>query len=185
MKPEDAVNKIQGCGKNDLIGLWNTILLKKAWDWDPGWAFQYLIVRAFELEGAEVKYPFPVYLEKTKIEELDGYIYLKEYNIHIIIESKDQEEPQNITPIAKLRNQLMRRPAGTIGSIFSTSGFTWPSLLLGQFLAPHTILFWEKEEIEYCLKNSLFTRGVMIKYKYSIENGISNFVIDKAIINEK
>lgn len=180
MKKQDAKNKIQHINDNTgLLSLWNDILFKttKNSGWDAGFAFEYMILRAFELEGAETKYPYSVYMDGIEIEQIDGFVYLKEFNLPVIIESKDKGDPQNIEPIAKLRNQLMRRPAGAIGSIFSTSGFTGPAGILGQFLAPNTILFWEKEEIEYCLTKKYFIQGTMLKYKHAIENGIYNFVI--------
>jgi len=135
-------------------------------------------LRAFELEKADVQYPYSVYMDGIEIEQIDGYVYIPEFNLPVIIESKDRGKPMNIEPIAKLRNQLLRRPSSAIGTIFSKNGFTTPALLLGQFLAPSTILFWEKKEIDFALKEGFFVKGTIVKYKYAIENGISNFVIN-------
>ena len=181
MKDIEAAYKIKKINdKKDLLALWEAVLRGNTTpEWPDGWAFQYLIIRAFEIEGAEVIYPFPVKMDNQTIEEIDGLVYLKEYNLYILLESKNQDKPQNIAPIAKLRNQLMRRPSNSIGAIFSTSGFTDPALLLGQFLAPQTILFWEQPEIQLALENDYFIKGTVLKYKYSVRGEIAKFVINK------
>jgi hypothetical protein len=59
-----------------------------------------------------------------------------------LIECKDTFKEVNIEAIAKLRNQLLRRPAATIVSVFSRSGFTEAKVTLTGFVAPQTILLW-------------------------------------------
>jgi hypothetical protein len=44
----------------ELLALWDAIKLGKTPGWDPGKVFEYLILRAFELEGVAVTYPFTV-----------------------------------------------------------------------------------------------------------------------------
>ena len=116
MKKQDAENKIKRMKNAELLTLWGEIINKTTQNsgWDPGFAFEYMVLRAFELEGAETKYPYSVHMDGVEIEQIDGFVYLKEFNLPLIIESKDKDAPQNIEPIAKLRNQLMRRPAGAI-----------------------------------------------------------------------
>ncbi|MFN9817569.1 MAG: ParA family protein, partial [Pseudanabaena sp.] len=44
------------------------------------------------------------------------------------VESKDfADKKVDIAPIAKLRNQLLRRPTATVGLVFSRTGFTDPA----------------------------------------------------------
>lgn len=55
--------KIQALDLSDLQDLWKRIEARDTKpDWEPGKAFEYLILRAFELEGAAVTYPFSVTL---------------------------------------------------------------------------------------------------------------------------
>jgi len=47
-------------GLAELWSLWRQIREKQVKDWDVGKALEHLIIRAFELEGARVEYPFEV-----------------------------------------------------------------------------------------------------------------------------
>lgn len=83
--PTEEENRleIQKYGHNDLLELWRQITDEEVQpqqkfsgkSWDPGKAFEYLILRAFEFEGAEVRWPFSVELGGENVEELDGVIY--------------------------------------------------------------------------------------------------------------
>lgn len=130
--------RISQLGDSGLLDLWNRIKERQteAVNWEPGKAFEYLILRAFELEGAEVRWPFSVDMEGSIVEQIDGVIYSD--GLSVIVESKDLTDPNrvNIEPIAKLRNQLLRRPSGSIGVIFSKSGFTEPAIMLARYLSP-------------------------------------------------
>ena len=89
-------------------------------------------------------------------------------SIRCMIEVKDQEDPINIEPLAKLRNQLMRRPSGVIGSIFSFGGFTAPATTLAHFMSPHGILLWQGEEIDAVLRRRDFTAALGKKHQLLI-----------------
>jgi len=166
-----------------LTILWNEIISDNAMDmgWNSGKALEYLVIRAFELSGAEVTYPYQVTLSKQVIEQIDGVVYYK--GLSCLVESKEyQQDAVNFEPIAKLRNQLMRRPAATIASVFSLSGFTEPALTLSNFISPQTILLWEKDEIAYGLQNNNMGDCLWMKYRCCIEHGISNYnVISQSI----
>ncbi len=144
-----------------LLHLWHTVIANDSTDdfWIPGKAFEYLIVRAFELEGAEVRYPYSVPIAEEIVEQIDGVVYAQ--GLSCLIESKDWKEYVGIEPIAKLRNQLLRRPGTVIGSIFSRGGFTNPARTLAQFLAPQTILLWNGDEILYALENLKMREGLL------------------------
>lgn len=164
-----------------LLKLWSDILERETPDWESGKALEYFILRAFELEGATVRYPYEVNWKGIK-EQIDGVVYVN--GLSCLVESKDYgENALNIEPIAKLRNQLLRRPSSTIGSIFSISGFTEPALTLAMFTAPQSILLWEKEQIEYCLKNAYFCRGLEAKFRHCVEEG--NPIFDFTSLNLK
>ncbi len=161
-----------------LIRLWKEIKLQTTQGWEAGKALEYLVLRAFQLEGAEVQWPYQVKVVSGEIiEQIDGVVYSD--NLSCLIECKDSTEPVNIEPIAKLRNQLLRRPAATIGVVFSCGGFTAPAITLAQFLAPQTILLWEGNEIEYALEKHVFRRGLAEKYRFCVEKGFPNYDLKK------
>src|SRR4051812_40708911 len=108
---------------------------------------EYLVLRAFQLDGAVVRWPYVVHEDGEEIEQIDGVVYFD--SVAGMIECKDTDKPTNIEPVAKLRNQLLRRPSGTIGVVFSRSGFTEAASLLARFIAPQTILLWSGDEVAY------------------------------------
>ncbi len=166
MASEDELkNKIQTYDWTELETLWKNIQKGNTLGWASGKALEYFILRAFELEKAVVRYPYSV----SNVEQIDGVIYIE--NIACIIECKDTTDPLNFEPIAKLRSQLMRRPSFVIGSIFSRSGFTSPALSLLSSIQPQTLLLWENDEINYCLKNKTFCTTLIKKYRAEIEYG--------------
>lgn len=158
-------NKIQSYDWIKLEELWQQIQERNTPNFESGKALEYLILRMFELEKAEVCYPYSV----SNVEQIDGVIYTQ--NIACIIECKDKVEPLNFEPIAKLRSQLMRHPISVIGSLFSMSGITQPALKLLDTIQPQTILIWEKAEINYCLKNKDFCTTLLKKYRAEVEYG--------------
>jgi hypothetical protein len=167
---EEYEARIAQCDWSDLLDLWDAIEARDTPGWGPGKAFEYLVLRAFQLEGAEVGWPYTVNLGEELVEQIDGVVYTD--GLACILESKDQGAPTNVEPIAKLRNQLFRRPGGTIGAVFSRAGFTEPARILAQFVAPQTILLWEGAEVRYALKTHRFRTVLCRKYRHLIEHGI-------------
>lgn len=162
----------------DLVSLWKEIKLQTVQSWAAGKAIEYLVLRAFQLEGAEVQWPYQVKVVSGEIiEQIDGVVYSD--NLSCLIECKDSTDPVNIEPIAKLRNQLLRRPSATIGAVFSCGGFTAPAITLAQFLAPQTVLLWEGSEIEYALEKRFFRQGLAEKYRFCVEKGFPNYNIQQ------
>lgn len=177
MTQQECLAKVQLLDRSELCDLWSSIKRRDTEEkgWQKGLAFEYLILRAFQLEGADIVWPFPVELFEEKVEQIDGVIHLPGSVMSVLVESKDYQERLNIDPIVKMRSQLQRRPAGVIGSVFSTNGFTDPALTLAQFMAPQTILLWEQPDIDYCLTEGKFTEGLLKKYRHCIEHGKSDF----------
>ncbi len=155
-----------------LLNLWNGIMGGNTPGWPRGKAFEYLVLRAFELEKVEVQYPFAVNLPTGVNEQLDGVIYSAV--VTAMVESKDRGA-SNVEPIAKLRSQLQRRPTSVIGVLFSRGGFTVPALALSQHLAPQTILLWPGDEIEIAIKKRKMAEGLKIKYHMAVERGVPDF----------
>lgn len=142
--------------------------------WEPGKAFEYLVLRAFELEGATVTWPYVTDVSLLEAggetEQIDGAIYVD--GLACIVEAKDTAATTDIAPIAKMRNQLLRRPSSTVGLIFSRGGFSRPVKTLVKFVAPQTILLWTGDEVVYALKHQAFRKGLNEKYRRSVEQGL-------------
>lgn len=85
---------------DELLMLWNQIQLGDTPDWESGKAMEYLVLRAFHLEGAEVIYPYSVVIEEEELEQIDGAIYSN--GLACLIECKDVAERVNIEPLAKM-----------------------------------------------------------------------------------
>lgn len=150
-----------------LLELWQGIEAGKTPGWGAGKALEYLILRAFQLEGAEVCWPYQVALAGEMVEQIDGVVYAD--GLACLIECKDQAEPCNIEPIAKLRNQLLRRPGQSIGCLFSRKGFTEAAATLAGFLSPQTILLWSGPEIRYALERKSIRQALTMKYRWCIQ----------------
>ncbi|WP_019500140.1 restriction endonuclease [Pseudanabaena sp. PCC 6802] len=182
---EEYKIRIKGYQWSDLLELWHQILSRKTPDWDTGKALEYFILRAFELEGAEVVYPYSIYQGGEQIEQIDGVIYIS--GLACIVECKDYapSAPISIEPIAKLRNQILRRPTGVMGSIFSTSGFTDSAITLAQFMLPQAILLWEGDDINYAVQSKLLCQSFLQKYRYCIEYGVPYYGISRGGIDLK
>lgn len=169
----DYQSRIAQLGHKDLLELWQTIAAGNALDWAPGKALEYLVLRAFQLEGAEVRWPYSVSIDEEEIEQIDGVVYTG--GLSCLIECKDTTQRTNVEPIAKMRNQLLRRPAAAIGAIVSVKGFTEAAEILARFLAPQTILLWNGNELAFALRNRILCRSLEAKYRYCIETGKPDF----------
>ena len=167
--------KISRFKRSGLLNLWNSIVADDTPEWEAGKAFEYLIPRAFELEGAEVRWPYRVNIAGEEIEQIDGVVYSS--GLACLIECKDTAMKVDAAPIAKMRNQLLRRPATTHGIIFSRSGFTDSAIALAGFVAPQTIILWQGEEIAYALKRKFMRQVLATKYRYCIEHGVQFYNI--------
>lgn len=159
----------------DLQKLWAEIKSGTTPGWPAGLAFEYLIVRLFELTEARVSYPFSVPFEGGGVvEQLDGFV--QSDGINMLLEIKDYDDKVNVEPIAKLRNQLLRRPSGIVGSVFSRSGFTKQAVMLASYMAPQAILLWSGEEIDGIVTGQASIREALeIKYARLLRDGLSYF----------
>lgn len=182
----DAEEKYKGWIQDykDLVslnGLWEQIKqgepIKVGDDnWPIGKAFEYMILRAFELDSdANVEYPYPVeLLDVDVVEQIDGFIRVPRSGIHAMVESKDLGKNISIASIYKLRSQLARRPSNLIGCFFTKLDFTPSAKLLSHFLAPQTILLWTGRDIDFCFERAYFVHGLEEKFNFALKNGIPN-----------
>src|SRR5262249_37291338 len=128
-----------------LRTLWEAVRIGDTPGWAAGKAFEYLVLHAFHLDGGVVRWPYSVEIESEVVEQIDGFIHIGRFSC--IVESKHTERPVAIAPIAKMRNQLLRRHSGAIGLVFSYTGFTDAAVILAKYIAPQAILLWTGPEM--------------------------------------
>lgn len=148
-----------------------------------GRAFEYLVLRAFQLDGADVRWPYEVslYGQDKPVEEIDGSVRVG--GLYSLIETKDEDGNIGIAPIAKLRNQLLRRPAGTLGMVFSSQAYTVAALQLAQFALPQAILLWTGTQIEFALNHERICDLCECKYRACVDRGMVDFDISQGVIS--
>jgi hypothetical protein len=159
-----------------LKELWENIKARKTPQWEPGKGFEYLVLRMFDLDEADVRWPYPVPLFGDEdVEQIDGSVRIG--SLYCLVESKDEVGNIAIGPIAKLRNQLLRRPAGTVGFVFSSQGFTDPAVLLAHFALPQAILLWSGDEVEMALERRKICEYAELKFRACVDQGMPDFNI--------
>jgi hypothetical protein len=154
-----------------LQQLWSGIQSGNTPGWPKGKAFEYLVIRAFDVERVPVRYPYEVPGNNGTLEQIDGAVHLD--FISFLIESKDfSKKKTNIEPVAKLDLRLQRRPSGTLGVLFSRNGLTDLALEIG---IPRNLLLWQGNEIDVAIRNPRMRDGLVIKYRHSIEDGVRDY----------
>jgi hypothetical protein len=91
-RAQEYEERIQQLDTGGLQALWQQIIQANTPDWPDGKAFEYLILRAFQINGAEVRWPFNVKINKEIVEQIDGAVYAA--GLSCIIEAKDSREPK-------------------------------------------------------------------------------------------
>ena len=167
--------QISALGWAELRSLWQQIQASDTPQWPPGRALEYLVIHTFQLDGATVRFPYSVRLEGEEVEQIDGAVHWQSFSC--LVETKDFAEPVNVEPIAKLRNQLLRRPGGTIGLVFSRNGFTQPAKTLAQYVAPQTILLWTGKELDYSLAQERILDFLVQKYRVAVEQAQFDYLV--------
>lgn len=170
-KETEYEQKISQYDRDSLLGLWQAIVAGDTPGWEAGKAFEYLVLRAFQLEGATTYWPYRV----ETLEQIDGFLTTD--GLTCLVEVKDQLELVDIEPIAKLRHRLLRRPVTTMGIVFSRSGFTRPVLQQARFFVPQNVLLWTGMEVAYGLEHRRMRQGLLIKYQYCSQYGFPDYDI--------
>ncbi|MFL5383722.1 MAG: restriction endonuclease [Longimicrobiaceae bacterium] len=165
----DYAARIRLLDWDGLRDLWDRSARGPVPGWPAGKAFEHLVLRAFELDGATVRWPFEVRLGDSVIEQIDGAVYAG--HLSCVVEAKDTADAVDIGALAKIRTQLARRPGGTIGVVFSRSGFTDPAIALAGYFAPQTVLLWSGAEVTECLENESFAVVLLAKHRECVEEG--------------
>ncbi len=167
-----------------LRGLWAAIRAGDTAGWESGKAFEHLVIRAFELdpdEPAAVRYPYDVHLFDEKVEEIDGAVHLP--GLSCLVESKDWDTNVAIGPVVKMRSQLLRRPAGTIGIMFAKKGFTSQAVYLTHFTLPQAVLLWSGSDLQVAMDKGRISRFLRLKHRVCCENGIPDYRILESSIS--
>ena len=172
-RPVDYVGKIDRLDWPGLAALWGKIQDRATQGWAAGKAMEHLVLKAFKLSGADVAWPYRVSLNDHLIEQVDGMVVHD--GLTCLVETKDSDANVNVEPLAKLRNQLMRRPAGVVGCAFSRTGFTDPAKTLARFMAPHAVILWQGPEIAYLLEKRDFAEALAIKHRQLLQHGNPDF----------
>ncbi|KRB42044.1 restriction endonuclease [Phenylobacterium sp. Root700] len=162
--PVDYVKKVRRLNWDGLEALWTKIQERNTKGWAAGKAFEHLILRAFELSDVDVTWPYDVKLADQIVEQIDGMV--QRDGLAALIEAKDYDANLNVEPLAKLRNQLLRRPSGVVGCAFSSKGFTDPAKTLAQYMSPQAILLWQQPEIGHLLTNTRDFKAALKKKHY-------------------
>ena len=173
----DCKEIVRGMDYRELRQLWTDVrdgLTVSGWP--PGKAFEYLVLRAFELEGAEVTWPYEVKPDGTVIEQIDGAVYAD--GLAFLLEVKDHRGNIGPEAIAKLRSQLLRRPSTVVGVVFSKTGFTEAATLLTRYMMYETVLLWEGAELSFALEKGKMREGLKTKFRHAVEHGIPDYRLD-------
>jgi hypothetical protein len=170
-KDLEYIDRIRAMEWPELYGLWEEITSGNTPGWGDGKALEHLVVRAFELGDLEVEYPYHVPPAGNPLEQIDGIIYLPH---HIYLMECKDEKATDIEAIAKLRNQLMRRPDTTLRCVFTKDHFTLPAIIVADFATPQRILLWSKVDIEGGLRNRNFAGVLQDKYRQLCKYGLTD-----------
>ena len=155
----------------DLETLWAAIKNDDTPGWQSGKALEHLVIRAFRLSGLEAEYPYDVPPGGNPIEQIDGFAMMD--SLVFLVECKDKESV-DIEAIAKLRNQLLRRPETTMGCVFAAGDFTSPALIITDFSVPHRILLWSEVDIDNCVRKRDFKLALRQKYIFLCKYGLTD-----------
>jgi hypothetical protein len=138
--------------------------------WPSGKCFEHVIIRAFMLEGAEVRWPYNVMDPFGVEEQIDGCVRVGE--LWALVEAKDEADNVSADPIAKMKARLARRPAQTLGLLFARKGFTEAAKAVTRTLVPLQILLWEGSELRKAVDAGTMVEGLQKKWRLAVQEGI-------------
>jgi hypothetical protein len=163
------VEQIRVLDRLGLLRLWEWLQAGKPVDgWDEGKPFEYLVLRAFELEGAQVVWPYFA----NKFEQLDGAVFVD--GMSCLIESKQHAGHLGFGPIARLKARLDRRPPGTLGLLFSAKGFTGPAIKESLLHPTRNVLLWTGTDLSQALMRGMRV-GLQRKWRKAVEKATPDY----------
>lgn len=140
--------------------------------WPPGKAVEYLVLRAFQLEGAEVSWPYEVRQNGVLLEQIDGAVYFD--GLACLVEAKVWKRQVDYSVIAKMKAQLLRRPMMTLGAVFQIGTFSQAAVSLTHLLPPPNVLLWDGDDLDWALECGALRTGLKLKLRHAIEQGFAN-----------
>lgn len=162
------IKQISTCDWTKLEAMWADIKSRKVVNgWPMGKALEYMFIRAFDLENADVVYPYSNRIINAE-EQIDGFIFLKDIGVGFIVECKDWSDSVSFDEVAKLHSRLLYRPSTTFAIFVSINGFTPSATELIYMMHPHCILFWNQTDIDECFKNRKFVEALIYKYQFAM-----------------
>ena len=170
---EEMIERIKQKGSADLGAMLTALETENPQGWEPGKVFEYIILRSFDIGGARVIWPYSVYHEGKQLEQIDGAIYLDD--LRCLVEAKDRDQTEGIEPISKLRSQLLRRPATTMGLVFTTSQFSIPAKMLIRMMNPLNILLWDYRELHEAIAHNYICQALRTKFMFAVEWGMPDY----------
>jgi len=158
----------------DLRRMWEVLCSRDNLPgWPPGRALEYLVLRAFQLEGAEVTWPYEVRRNGVLLEQVDGAVYCD--GLTCLIETKAHSEPIDFLAISRMKTRLLRRPRTVIGAVFGIGEFSRAAILLTENLPPPDVLLWRGRELAWALQRQAMREGLNRKMRHAIEEGFADF----------
>ncbi|MFP2905690.1 restriction endonuclease [Pyxidicoccus sp. 3LFB2] len=143
--------------------------------WPPGKALEYLILREFQLEGAEVTWPYEVRRNGLLLEQVDGAVYFD--GLSCLVEAKDWRTPVDFSVVAKMKTQLLRRPAMTLGAVFLSGTFSDAATSLAQLLPPPNVQLWNGDDLAWAMERGALREGLKRKLRHAIEQGFGDLLL--------
>jgi hypothetical protein len=168
-KTEEYVQMARAMQWPEIEMLWKSIKNRQTPDWAPGKALEHLIVRAFELSGFDIEYPYTVSNEDGLIEQIDGFVYFND--LAFLIECKDTTK-QDIEVLAKLKYKIDRRPPTTIAGVFICGTLTRQAVSLANYTTPQRITVWYLQDIEEAITQRDFKTMLIEKYRLLCRDGL-------------
>lgn len=145
--------------------------------WPPGKALEYLILRAFQLEGAEVTWPYEVRRNGLLLEQIDGAVYFD--GLACLVEAKAWSTPLDFSVIAKMKAQLLRRPTMTLGVVFMLGGVSAAAVSMIHLLPPPNVQLWIGEDLAWAMERGALREGVRRKLRHAIEQGFEDLILSQ------
>ena len=169
---EKYVGWVRSLGRNGLLNLWEQVKKGEGLEpWPQGKAFEYLILRAFELDGARVIWPY-----RSEWEQVDGVVYVD--GLSCLIECKHWRESVGFGPIAKLKLRVDRRPPPVIGLFFSVSGFTDPAVDEFHAQPLRNLLLWRRADVDLALRSGMRT-ALGVKWRRAVEEAVMDYELEE------
>ena len=133
-----------------------------------GDVFERWVMEAFRLSGMQGHNAFrvPLRTSANTREQIDGLIF--DGWQAFLVEAKFWTPRVDFSPIVLLHDIVERRPAGTLGLLFSAFGYTTPAIECAELLRPIRVLLFNAEDLNWALQQESFKGSMreMVRRKW-------------------